>query len=206
MTSFLTISIYIAIITFSLLGILLIYNGLSMLYWKWKISYHYSNTEYEHRKGTGHKKKVIIISSIMVIVGLIIIFYKAPVNFEKIMDSKDYPNKVESICLMRTNTGISEDKTIIDKKAIKDILNSLEEFRYTRNLRNSTLGNVQMFLEDEQFVVLSLASSGNHNLKTLSITSSGYIIDGSTGQAYKVETGNRMDFFNKLTNSLSGKK
>ena len=206
MTSFLTISIYIAIITLSLLGGLLIYNIFSILYWIRKTSYHYSNTEYEHRKGTGHKKKVIIISSIMVIVGLIIIFYKAPISFVKIMGNKDYPNKVESICVMRTNTGISEDKTIIDKKDIEDILNSLEEYRYVRNLQNSVLGNIRIFLENEQFMVLSLASSENHYLKTFNITSSGYIIDGTTGQAYKIKTENGMDFFNKLINSLSGKK
>ena len=202
MTSFLTISICIAIITFTLLGILLIYNGFSMLYWIRKNS----NTEYEHRKATGYKKKIIITSSIMVIVGLIVYLYKSPVNFEKLMGSKDYSNKVESICLMRTNTGISEDKTIIDKKEIEDILNSLEKYRYVRNLQNSVLGNIRIFLENEQFMVLSLASSGNHYLKTFNISSSGYIIDAYTGQAYKVKTENGMDFFKKLNKSLSDKE
>ena len=173
-----------------------------MLYWIRKNS----NTEYEHRNVTDHKKKIIIISSIMIIVCLIILFYKAPVSFEKVMDSKDYPNKVESICLMRTNTGISEDKTIIDKKEIEDILNSLEEYRYVRNLQNSVLGNIRMFSGDEQFMVLSIASSGNHYLKTFNISSSGYIIDAYTGQAYKVKTENGVDFFKKLINSLSDKE
>jgi heme/copper-type cytochrome/quinol oxidase subunit 2 len=202
MTTFLTMTLYAAIITFVFLGILLLYRGLATLYWMWKIKYDYSNTKYEYKKVSYHKRKSIIVTPIIIILGLIMLFYKAPVNFEKIIDSKDYPNKVESIYLFRASSGNSENRRITDKKELNNILNVLSEHRYTRNLHESRFGNRIRMLEDE-FISLTITLEGNYHIKTFYITGSGYINDANTGQAYKVNTENEIVFFNRLINSLS---
>jgi hypothetical protein len=205
MTTVLTMTLYIVMITFFFLGILLIYNGLVVFYWIWKKRYDYTNTQYEYKKIRYYKKRVIIIPPIMIILGLTILFYKAPISFGKVMESKDYHSKVESIYLMRSSSEISENKRITDKNEINNILNTLAGYRYIRNLQESRFGYVIKSLGDVEFVTLSFTSSGNKYHKTFDITNRGYIKDASTGQAYKVKTGNEIDFFNRLTDALSDK-
>jgi hypothetical protein len=205
MTTVLTMTLYIVMITFFFLGILLIYNGLGISYWIWKKRYDYTNTQYEYKKIRYYKKRVIIIPPIMIILGLTILFYKAPINFGKVMENKDYPSTVESIYLLRSSSEISENKRITDKNEINNILNTLEGYRYIRNLQESRFGNVIKSLGDVEFVTLSFTASGNKYHKTFDITNKGCIKDASTGQAYKVKTESETDFFNRLTDALSDK-
>lgn len=205
MATVLTMTIYIVIITFSFLGILLIYNGLAISYWIWKKRYDYTNTQYEYKKIRYYKKRVIIIPQIMIILGLALLFYKTPISIGKVMESKDYPSTVGSIFLIRSSSEIFENKTIADKNEINNILNTLAEYRYTRDLQESRIRNVSMLSGDVEFVTLIFTLTGSKFNKTFDITNKGYIYDATTGQAYKVQTENESDFFNRLSDALSNK-
>jgi len=192
-------------ILFCFLGILLTYNGLIIFYWIWKKRYDYTNTQYEYKKIRHYKMRFIIIPPIMIILGLTILFYKAPINLGKVMESKDYPSTIESIYLIRSSSEIFQSKRITDKNEINNLLNTLAGYRYIRNLQESRFGNVIKSLGDVEFVTLSFTSSENRYHKTFDITNRGYIKDASTGQAYKAKTENEIDFYNRLIDALSDK-
>jgi hypothetical protein len=194
---------HIIIITFLFLLSLLAYNGIEAFYWIWKIRCDYSNTKYEHKKIRCCKKKIILISPIIIILGLVVLFYKAPVSFEKVVGSEKYPDMLESIYVVRANRGIRENIKITDKNEINNILNILAEYTFVRSLKESRFGNVGKSLGDE-FVNLTITLAGNYHVKTFVINSNGFVEDTSTGQAYepKAKTKNEMRFYNRLTDAL----
>lgn len=200
MTTLLSLIIYTSITALTILAIMLIYNVIELFKWKWKIKYNYSNTEYEHKQVRQHKKKIIFLTPIMIILCVIILIYKAPVSFEKILGSKEYANSIKTLHIFRVSKGLSDKIKITDKKEINDIINTLKEYRYTRNLRESRLGNISRPLGGlgDKFISLAIEVQGKHYLKTLDITSSGSIHDSATGQAYIVNTENKEEFFDRL--------
>jgi heme/copper-type cytochrome/quinol oxidase subunit 2 len=107
MTTLLSLIIYTSITALTILAIMLIYNVVELFKWKWKIKYNYSNTEYEHKQVRHHKKKIILLTPAMIIFCAIILSYKAPVSFEKILGSKEYANSIKTLDI--TSSGSIHD-------------------------------------------------------------------------------------------------
>lgn len=200
-TTLLIILFYTGITALVVLGILLIDNIFRMLYWMWKSKYNKTNTLYEAKKIRKNKKAIFIILPSMLIIVLGIILYNLPVGFEEIIGNNKPSQVVQKIYTRIYGDGEEANGEITDKDEISNVLNTFLKYRYERNMDESRFGNVIKMMNGTKFIELDFVIEGSGKMVsyiTLNITDEGIIYEAFSGQAYKVRTDSKADFFNSL--------
>lgn len=206
MTTLLIVLFYTGILGLVLLGILLIDNLFQMLYWMWNNKYNKTNTQYETKKIAHYKKSICVTLSMILIIISGMIFYNLPIGFEEIMGNKEPCQVVKKIYVHRYDcNGEDVKKEITNKNEIRDVFNSLIKYKYKRNIHDSRFGyNIRMMSETE-FIVLDFVtkvSGKSVAYISLNIANGGNIYDRLSGQAYKVKTDNKRQYFNQLAKTI----
>jgi hypothetical protein len=203
MTFLLIILVNVGMGALIIFGLVIAYNlGLTVVYFlKYKfINY---NAEYFSRRISEHGKLTLMFSAMFIITVLGIYLYYLPVSFDKVAIGIE---NVDIIYAQHT-TQQSSHIRINDKDKVKDILNTLNRYKFKRNMSQSNIGHSYKSGTGTEVVTLWLHSSTDRKLVTLNISNAGFITDGgTTGQAYTVVDENEKVFFDEVYKIIAVEK
>lgn len=200
MVSITIILFYIVLLTFIILGIMLLYNLFLILYWKWKNKYDKTNTNYERKKILHHRKLIFLTTPIMIAMTLFIFLYYISISFETLVGNNNISQAIKYIIILRSNKELDIDNKISEKKDIDDVVNILKGYKYKKNIQESRFGNTGKEIGGE---IITLDIFANGNYKVLDISSEGNIYDADTGQTYKIISDNKKELYDRLAEAIS---
>lgn len=196
--------VFLGIFSLVIMGILLFYNGFTLLYFICKSKYNKSNTQYEYKEIIHYKSNITILMPFILLLSLIMFLYYTPVSFDKIMGSKNFISQNPTIHVLGSRDFSSEivfGKVIEDKTEVLGVINILNGYKYRRSVGESRIGNTNFPLGDVELISIDIAMEGVNRSATLTITSEGYVYDASSGQAYKVLAVNKGELVDRLRES-----
>lgn len=135
-------------------------------------------------------QKQVIITFVIIIVSLVLILYKSPRTFEKIIGSEEHKN-INKI-YMSGNLPDGNTNMEVPNNKISEILTIFDSYKYRRRIAAPLSGNV-VFTQ-----LLTKSSKGSIYIE---VRDSGYIRIPNN-QIYKVLDADKKELFEKVTKAL----